>query len=503
MPVVECNEPLTPLSAQRSPRVWLTMLEEDLPGKWLKTRVQLHHGLVDEDTKYENRITALYKTVLQAFAKQFGEATRCFLIRAPEAVELVGQYLPNGPSAAFAHSETVFCVSPRKDKTVSIIHVDGAFAPLEFGLNDGLPKGRVNDWSTFNAAKYGAHWAGAIQSALQHFVNGHTGPTGQIEVDIPGLNIVVGAVLPAGFTTHCDTTLAAAAFASLSAATNEWGKRALSEVAIAIEESVKTTSGRKCSAAAICFGMPLEILHVTRDPYRAKGHALAAGTALVLAHTGVNVAAPAIRSSDVTALLEGLKRGWIERLSESGSAADALLADPLLYEVIGELPDAQRGAALYYVSETRRAQRAMEAIRRGDAEGLGALLNIGHAADEVTGLRINHGGVTEESFPLPEVYTTDALETMGYHSDPLWRQPGRSVAGSTETDLLVGLAQSVSGVFGARRAGDQLVAILCKKEVVQFVKERLVGGYYSDRGLSNTLVSQVHACRGVSLVECT
>src|ERR1700753_4142721 len=94
MPVVEWNEPVTPLTTSRSPRVWLTMLEVDLPGKTLKTRVQHHHGLADEDTKYENQITALYKNVLQAFAKQFGDATRCFLMRAPESVELVGQYLP-------------------------------------------------------------------------------------------------------------------------------------------------------------------------------------------------------------------------------------------------------------------------------------------------------------------------------------------------------------------------------------------------------------------------
>jgi len=503
MPVVECNEPLTPLSTLRSPRVWLSMLDEDLPGKWLKTRVQLHHGLVDEDTKYENRVTALYKTVLQAFAKQFGDSTRCFLLRAPEAVELVGQYLPSGLSAAFAHGETVFCVAPRKDKTVSILHVDAAFAPIEFGLSGGLPKGRVNDWTTFNAAKFGAHWTGAIQSALQHFVNGHTGPTGQIEVDIPGLNIVVGSVPLGGFTTHCDTSLAAAAFASISAVTNEWGKRALSEVVIAIEEAVKNTAGRKCSAAAVCFGMPLEVLHIERDPSRAKGHALTAGTALVLAHTGVTVTPPAIRKSDVTTMLEGLKRGWIERLSESASAADALLADHLLYDVIADTPDAQRGTALYMVTETRRAQRAMEAIRRGDADALGVLMNIGHAADEVTGLRISHGGAIEERFEIPDSYTSDALETMAFHGDPLWKQPGRSLAGSPETDLLVGLAQSVNGVYGARRVGDQLVAAICKKEVVQFVKERLVGGYYSERGLPTNLVSQVHACRGVSIVECT
>lgn len=503
MPVVECNEPLTPLSVLRSPRVWLTMLEEDLPGKWLKTRVQLHHGLVDEDTKYENRITALYKTVLQAFGKQFGDTTRCFLIRAPEAVELIGQYLPSGLSAAFAHGETVFCVAPRKDKTVSIHHVDAAFAPLEFGLNDALPKGRVNDWTTFNAAKFGAHWAGAIQSALQHFVNGHTGPTGQQEVDIPGLSIVVGAVLPVGFTTHCDTSLAAGAFASVSAATNEWGKRGLSEIVVAIEEAEKNTAGRKCSAAAVCFGMPLEILHLEQNPNRAKGHALAAGTALVLAHTGTTVTPPSIRKNDVTALLEGLKRGWIERLSESASAADALLADRLLYDVIADMPDGQRGTALYLVSETRRAQRAMEAIRRGDAEALGLLMNVGHAADEVVGLRISHGGAVEERFDIPDSHSSDALETMAYHGDPLWKQPGRSLAGSPETDLLVGLAQSITGVYGARRVGDQLVAVICKKEIVQFVKERLVGGYYAERNLPTNLVSQVHSCRGVSLVECT
>src|SRR5881392_3233104 len=89
--IVVCNEPVAPLSGMRSPHLWLAMLESDLPGKLLKSQIQLNHGLTEEEKPLlDDKLAALYTAVMKKFAALHGETTKCFLVRVPESLRLVG-----------------------------------------------------------------------------------------------------------------------------------------------------------------------------------------------------------------------------------------------------------------------------------------------------------------------------------------------------------------------------------------------------------------------------
>jgi hypothetical protein len=67
--------------------------------------------------------------------------------------------------------------------------------------------------------------------------------------------------------------------------------------------------------------------------------------------------------------------------------------------------------------------------------------------------------------------------------------------------LLCDLASGVNGVLGARWSGAQRVAIICKKEVLQLLFDRLTSGYYTPRNLPAGLATQVFPCRGAGIVD--
>jgi hypothetical protein len=145
-------------------------------------------------------------SVLKRFAALHGE-TPCFLISVPDGSE-----------------EAVdFCVSKRADQNVNIAHVDPNVLIREFPLPEGMPiQRRVVNCNAFIEKKHAQiapSWKAALVGAVQFYLNSHTGPTGQVELSISGLNIVVSANVPPS-----DTALTVGGLMAISAATGEWEK---------------------------------------------------------------------------------------------------------------------------------------------------------------------------------------------------------------------------------------------------------------------------------------
>lgn len=158
------------------------------PAEWLKQPCGSH-----------------YARLLMRFAALHGEHAPCFLVSVPQPQE----------------SETVLCVSPRSDRKIHLANADSALAFSEFDLSEGLPKRRVINWEQFVHEKYAKAWSDPVRGALQYFLNSHTGPTGQVELNIPGLNIVVDK---SGDAQPCDSVRVVAGLIAISAASGEWGK---------------------------------------------------------------------------------------------------------------------------------------------------------------------------------------------------------------------------------------------------------------------------------------
>jgi hypothetical protein len=454
-----------------------------------------------------------------------------------------------GDNVAAGIFETVLCVSPRKDSKVSIAHVDAAFAATEFDLASSLPKTRVLDWSAFAAQNQSSDWSAAIKGAILYYVNRHKGPTGQVELNIPALNIVVGALLPPGVSTHSDTTLATAALASVMAASGEWGSVPLHEIAGWCEAAQQLGSGRRTYLGGVLFGMPGEALHVRSNYALPKGRALPHGHALVVAHTGLPESSGmpaffqkegmkaygAYRAATTQIALAYYHRALSNRLAESAKGLESIITDDVIYDLLREVPlkvtrqqvfaaqfsesivkelerrfkahaEPQEGyfpreKLLFVLSEIQRAARAAGALRSGDAAALASYMNIGQAGETDVIHSLSAGGLIEAVYPIPAACSDDELLSMSDHADALWRQTGRSAASTVETSLLCDLAMGVHGVLGARWSSAQRIVVLCKSESVQLLVERLIGSYYAPRKLSYALVSQVFPCRGVGIVE--
>lgn len=543
---VVCNEPVSQLKNMRTPRLWLAMLDSDLPGKLMKSEIQLNHALADEEKPLlDDRLVALYTAAVKKFAALHGENTKCFLVRVPESLDLVGIHTQEfgGSSNAIACFETIFCVSPRTDSKVHIAHVEDKFHPLQVDLFEGLSKARQPFWPDYAQKHRGNGWADIIRGALQFYVNSHKGPTGQIELNIPGLNIVAGAILPPGMNTHSDTTLTVASLIAISAATGEWGKVALSEFALQCAEAQEWGVGRKNNIGAVLFGMPGEVTHIDWNPPRPKGHKLAAGTCFVTAYSGCAsmsgaIAAIGAESAHETAANIGhllFRQAAAARLAKAGHASDVLMSDETVYQLLREIPQrvsrkkAQeliqaefikailqphfsehsepnagypaREKLMYVLSEIQRAARAANLIRKGDAAGLGELLNIGQIGEAGMYHELSPSGLVEHAHSMIHAGDDAELDSLAEHVDPLWKQSGFWGGSAPETDLLCDLAQGVNGVYGARCCEPERIIVIVKKEALVPLLERLSTGYYGPRNLPATYASQVFPCRGAGVVE--
>jgi galactokinase len=529
------------------------MLQPGIPGTLLLSQVQINHGLTDESPiKFEDRVLTLYLDVVKRFAALHGDNTRCFLMRAPESLELLGMHILEfgGDNVGVGCMETVLCVSPRKDSKINIAHVDAKVPPVEFDLSTALPKTRILDWNAFAAQNRSSDWAAAIKGALLYYVNHHKGPTGQVELNIPGLNIVVGAILPPGATKPSDTTLATAALASAMVASGEWGNIPLSEFATWSVAAQEFGSGRRTNIGPVLFGMPGEAIHGKSNFTFPKGRALPHGHSLLLAHTGLPddsgipaffqkegglSAYGAYRATTTQIALAYYHRALSKRVAESSKGLEAVIKDEAVYDLLRTVPlrvtraqvraekfgdsfvkelEARfkthseppegyfaREKLLFVLAEIQRAARAAGALRSGDVAALASYMNIGQLGETDIYHELSAGGLVEAVRSIPSVCSDEELLSMSEHADALWRQAGRSGASTPETSLLCDLALGVPGVLAARWSSAQRVAILVKHESIQLLTDRLVGAYYSPHNLPQSLVSQIFPCRGVGLVE--
>ena len=543
---IACNEPVVPMTSMRSARLWRTLLQPGLPGTLILSKIQLNHGVVDESPiKFEDRVLAAYVAVVNKFIALHGEAAKGFMMRAPEALDLVGLHVEEfgGATLGLACFESVLFVSPRADSKVTIAHIEDRFAPSEFDLAEA-PKTRTLDWPAYAAehrGKAGAtSWADAIKGALLYYVNRHKGPTGQVELKIPGLNIVVGSVLPPGYTAPSDTTLAAAALASAMAASGEWGNVPLAEFSAWCAEAQAWGTGRKNTLGAVCFGMAGELVHASANPPKPKTRALPHGHAVLIAHTGLpDSGTPAHASFRATTTQVGwafLQKEAAARAAAATRGNDVLPNDDQVLEMLRTVPSSisrpavlesklgepfvtnlkkrfaihpapesgypARAKLLFVLAEMQRSARAADALRSGDVTRLAAYMNIGQVGEASNYHKLSASGRIEATLPIHQASSDEELLSMSDHGDPLWRQSGRSGGSTPETDLLADLAMNIPGVLAARWSGSQRVAILCKHEVVKLLTDALNGAYYVGRSLDVTqLVSQVFPCRGVGIVE--
>lgn len=150
-----------------------------------------------------------------------------------------------------------------------------------------------------------------------------------------------------------------------------------------------------------------------------------------------------------------------------------------------------RDVWLFGLAECARARICVDYLKRGDVEGFGRLMYIGHDGDRV--VRFNPDGGTT---PWGSRMTDEELDRLiadAESGDPvrqdrarIWRQPGGYRCSCEELDHLVDIARLAPGVAGASLTGAGLggpVLVLVREEAVDDTVDAVRRHYYEARDL--------------------
>lgn len=546
-----------PTSLLRPAQAWLKLLDGGAVSPLAKRFAALH-GLSDGDA-LNARLAALYAEVVTVFAERFGAETPCLLVRAPARVNLMGMHIDHrgGAINPIALLETALCVAPRNNDRVVIENADAKYPRREFVISQELPKARVLDWEAWTRERYAERkkagtagdWSDYVRAALLYYQNRHKGPTGQMQVDVPGMNMVFGSIVPAAAGLSSSSAMVVATLTAALALTGEGTELPVEDLIdwCGDAEWFVGTRGGKGDHASILCGRPAAVLHLEFFPTRVQPYNLGADAAIVLANSLVEAkksdGARDFFNQRIAGYVIGehlLKKLDPERFAERPNLASctprrAGYAEPELYRLLKQVPESMtrkealaalpkaadalarifdshaepkegyevRQILLFGLAEVERSDRGPEVLAKGDVAGFGELMNLSHDGDRIVSHQIGKDGRVGAKTKTDHRVPDKTLDTWIKQEAPLWRQPGGYDACVEETDLLADLARSVEGVHGARLIGagrGGCVGILCRRSAVKGVLERLRTQYYEPRGLPGDAAFVASPCQGAGVI---
>lgn len=296
---------------------------------------------------------SLLEQVTEGFERFFGSAP-ALVVRAPGRVNLIGEHTDYNDGFVLPmaiNRATWIALRPRSDGRVRVFS-------LEF-----------NDWADFaldGLAKNSANWAEYVKGVAWALMEaGHTltGWEGVIAGDVP-----IGAGLSSSAALELATARAFAATSGLA-----WDAAAMAKLCQKAENR--------------WVGMNCGIMDQMISAAGRAGHAL-----LIDCRSLATEAAPLPPDTLVVVLDTATRRGLVdsaynERRAQCEAAA-RFFGVPALRDVTpeqfqaraGELDDLTRRRARHVITENERTLQAAEAMRRGDAAALGALMDASHAS---------------------------------------------------------------------------------------------------------------------------
>lgn len=289
------------------------------------------------------------------FSGRFESAPRG-VVFAPGRLNLLGEHVDHqgGPVLPLPLPLGVHCGwAPRPDRAVRVIALDA-------GAGDRFVLGQY--------AKSGRRWADLVRGAFQ-----------ALEAEglrVPGVDLVVAGDLPARRGLGSSGAFLAAVVRAVDAARGD-DPLPPADVARVVMEAEARWGGTRCGPMdpyVATVGVPgqpllLDCARLVHEPLPWP-----AGVEAVAVDSGVHRALSETPYNTRRAELEeGLKR--LAHAREAARAARTLVDDVRLLDREPE-PFARR--ARHFVTEVRRVHEAAAALRRGDADALGRLLDEGH-----------------------------------------------------------------------------------------------------------------------------
>ena len=482
---------------------------------------------------------------VKAFGESYGWDRNVIIARATGRINLMGMHIDHrgGSVNPIAIKEAFFVAEARDDDTVVMRDVRARKFPEErFNIHDCLPGHKIEDWDAWCHDEFekrrgdpSVTWSSYVRAAVLYLQHLNTKDDGTFDPGIFGMNVMINGNIPraAGLSTSSSIVVAAA---DACVRINNLDIDPMEFIDVCgYGEWYVGTRGGSGDHAAIKFGEPNSILHITSFPLTVRAIPFPSGYKIVLVNSlveakkqsgardafnnrvasyvfGLMLArknfpqhAPKLEHlRDMNPETLGVDEADIYRIVKSmPESADREEVLDLLTEQEEEVHHVFRSHAepgegykirqvcIYGITECIRAEMAAERLRAGDMKGFGELIRISHDGDRVTKLVNGRRVPTDNSYPDGKI---DALIQDLRSKDPermerahLWRQPGGYNVSVPETDMLVDIALATPGVVGAGLVGAGLggsIVAVVKKERAQDLIANMARQYYRPRRLS-------------------
>jgi N-acetylgalactosamine kinase len=498
-----------------------------------------------DNDELRNEAVQMCLRTLESFAERYAADCSVLVIRSTGRVNLLGTHIDHrgGSVNPIAVKHMWLMVEPRDDDLVLAKNVEANdFADEQFSISGCLPAGKkIENWDTWCHDEFekrrnypSVSWSNYIRAAVLYIQHLNTKDDGSFAPAIKGMNMMVYGNIPraAGLSSSSAlvmiTVEAVIRLNSLDIKpadfVEHWG----------FAEWYVGTRGGCSDHAAIIYGKPNTILHITAFPLSVEEASLPAGYCFVLANSGIKAKKQAgardIFNSRVSAYIFGLmlihknfpqyadklerlrdvnpeKLGvdesqiyrMLKSLPTCASRADILRFLPAdeqkVHRVFRSHAEPEDGypirqVCLYGIAECIRAEMAPKCLLAGNMKKFGELINISHDGDRVTKLVDGRRVPTDKSYPderidalISDLESGDA-ERMSWAE--LWRQGGGYNVSLPELDMLVDIALATEGVVGAGLVGAGMggciVAIVEDKHARQLI-QNLAEQYYQPQNL--------------------
>ena len=516
-------------------------------------------GLIrDAGSTFHSRLNAIYGQkrlsaeagqmclqTLESFAREYGADRSVMITRSSGRVNLLGAHIDHrgGSVNPIAVKQMWAVVEPRDDDLVVVKNVESnRYRDEQFRISDCLPGDeKIENWDAWCHDEFekrrddkSVTWSNYVRAVVLYFQHLNTKDNGDFAATLKGMNMMFYGDIPTGAgLSSSSAVVMVTAEAVVGINGLEFAPTELIEHCGYAEWYVGTRGG--CGDhAAIKFGKPNTILHITAFPMTVGGAALPEGYRIVLANSLVKAkkrtGARNIFNSRVASYEFGLMMirrrfpqyaakleyfrdvnphrlgvdeveiyGIVKSLPESANRKEIMKLLPEDQEDVrhvfrshDEPPEGYkiRQVCLYGIAECIRADMVPECLRTGDMKTFGELLSFSHDGDRVTRLVDGKRVPNDNSFCDDRI---DALISDLESGDKervdrarLWRQSGGYNVSVPEMDVLVDIALSTAGVVGAGLVGAGIggsVVVVIEDKYTQQVIDNMTEQYYRPREL--------------------
>ncbi len=503
------------------------------------------HQIYGDNDDLKLEAAEMCQRTVEAFAERYAADSSVLIIRSTGRVNLLGTHIDHrgGSVNPITIKHMWLVVEPRGDDLVLAKNVESNdFADEQFSISSCLPASKkIENWDTWCHDEYekrrhdlSVSWSNYIRAAVLYIQHLNTKDDGSFRPAIHGMNMMVYGNVPraAGLSSSSAlVTLTAEAVVRINGLQIDRIK--LAEHCGHAEWYVGTRGGFS-DHAAITFGKPNSLLHITAFPMTIDSAALAPEYRFVLANCLIKARKQAgardAFNSRVAAYVFGLMMirknfpqyaGRLRYLRDVNP--ETLGVDQVeIYRIIKTLPALVsradilkllpecgqeihhvfrshaeplegypiRQVCLYGITECIRAEMAPQCLREYDMKKFGELINISHDGDRVTKLIDGRRVPTDNSYPDERI---DALISDLESGDAgrmsraeLWRQGGGYNVSLPELDLLVDIALATEGVIGAGLVGAGMggcIVAVVEEGYTPRLIENMAEQYYRPRNL--------------------